>query len=49
MAAKCSRCGRFMKLGGYYTNDHDDSWEDAWRCMTPHAAPVLAIEDPDTP
>lgn len=29
-------CGRFMRLGGYFTNDHLDSWEDSWRCSQAH-------------
>jgi hypothetical protein len=34
---KCSSCGRFMRRGGYYSNDHDDSWTDTWRCsQAPH-------------
>lgn len=31
-SVKCPRCGRFMKLGGYYSNEHLDSWEDSWTC-----------------
>jgi len=33
---KCPVCGRFMKAGGYYTNDHLDSFEETWRCTTKH-------------
>lgn len=36
---KCPICGRFMRRGGYYTNDHDDSWQDTWKCGTPHPTP----------
>jgi hypothetical protein len=35
----CSKCGRFMKRGGYYANDHDDSWEETWTCRTRHPTP----------
>jgi hypothetical protein len=28
-----------MKLGGYYTNDHEDSWQDTWRCTVRHPTP----------
>lgn len=33
---KCPACGRFMKAGGRFTNDHLDSWEETWRCSLPH-------------
>lgn len=33
---RCPLCNRFMKRGGYYTNDSYDSWEDTWRCTTKH-------------
>lgn len=35
----CPVCGRFMKRGGYYANDHDDSWTDTWKCATRHPTP----------
>lgn len=35
----CPRCGRFMKLSVSYSNDHDDSWEERWRCTTHHPTP----------
>lgn len=32
----CPTCGRFMQQGGYYSNDHDDSWTPTWRCSQSH-------------
>ena len=38
----CPKCGRFMRLVGGYSNDHLDSWEDSWTCVTRH--PTAAQE-----
>lgn len=32
----CPKCGRFMRLVGGYSDDHLDSWEDSWVCVTRH-------------
>lgn len=32
MTERCDYCGRFMEHVWYQTGEHDDDWQDYWRC-----------------